>query len=206
MTTSESVYERVLGERFAAIHPALRAYFGALPPGTVGVGHGTFAEAGSRLRFLRPMLTCLARRGILFPERGTDVPFTVVNTATRRGTLTATRTFRFPARERVLVDEMSIAEGRLIDRVGRGGRLEIALDVLVVDEGVRLRSRRLALRLAGRRIPLPHAVRVTVDERAVDGGQHVDVRLRSPLLGEVFRYVGAFTYTHAEGLSATEGS
>lgn len=71
------------------------------------------------------------------------------------------------------------------------------LDVHVADGCVRLRSTSLALRIGGRRLPVPHVVRVTVDESFSDGRQHVDVRLRSPLVGEVFRYAGPFTYAQS---------
>ncbi|WP_439591328.1 DUF4166 domain-containing protein [Microbacterium sp.] len=197
MTTpsrSESVYQLVLGEGFAAIDPGLRPYFASAPEGT-GRGAGTFVTAGSRLRILRPAFAWLARRQILFPEFGRDVPFTVVNEQHADGSLSGIRTLHFAGGDRVLADSMTVDDGRLIDRIGIGGRLEVALDVDVADGCVRLRSTSLALRIGGRRLPLPHVVRVTVDESFSDGRQHVDVRLRSPLVGEVFRYAGSFSYS-----------
>ncbi len=66
-----------------------------------------------------------------------------------------------------------------------------------------MRSDRLWLRLAGARIPLPRFATVTVAESWVSepgsvGRQHVDVRLRSPVLGEWFRYAGTFSYRYEE--------
>ncbi|MDJ1113663.1 hypothetical protein [Microbacterium dauci] len=70
------------------------------------------------------------------------------------------------------------------ERLGVDGALELELRPHVVDGGMPLSSTRLA--------------RVTVDELADDGevpsGQRVDVRVRMPVLGEVFRYSGAVTY------------
>jgi len=44
------------------------------------------------------------------------------------------------------------------------------------------------------RFRMPGLVRVTLAESVVGGRQHVDVRMTAPVLGEVFRYVGSFTY------------
>jgi hypothetical protein len=41
---------------------------------------------------------------------------------------------------------------------------------------------------------MPGLVRVELTETAGDGGQHVDVRLDAPVLGELFRYTGTFHY------------
>ena len=162
----ESVYERVLGDRIDKLDAGLRRYFGALPEGCVGVGHGVFEVAGSRVRVLWPVWRFLAWRGVLLPERGCDVPFSVVNTAHADGSLTAARTVRFGARRRVMVDRMSVERRALVDRIGRRGGLEVALDVRVEGGALRLQSRRIALRLRRVRVPLGRLAEVTVIERA----------------------------------------
>ena len=191
-----SVWERVLRAQFDDLDPRLRPYFAATPDGFAGEGRGTFDTAGSRVRVLRPLLAWMARHEILFPEIEADVPFTIVNTPSADGSLGAVRTFRFTRGDRIVSDRISVVDGRLVDRIGRGGRLEVVLGVQARTGGMRLRSQGLAVHVAGRRIPLPPVVRVTVDERFAEGLQHVDVRLRSPLIGEVFRYAGTFTYSH----------
>jgi Domain of unknown function (DUF4166) len=80
--------------------------------------------------------------------------------------------------------------------VGRHGRLELTLDVAVDRGGIRLVSTGLSLRIGSRRLPLPPFARVTVDERVNGDGQRVDVCVRSPFIGEIFRYRGSFTYEH----------
>ncbi len=189
-----SVYERVLGERVHELDPGLRAYFGDLPPGTVGRGSGVYEVAGSRHRWLRPVLAWLASRQVLFPEFGHGIPFTVEN----RGDRTAVRTFTFPARTRVMVDAMTVVDGVLHDRLGRRGGLEVAFELRVVDGGLRMRSGRQWLHLGALRVRMPGLVRVSLAETARDGVQHVDVRMTAPVLGEVFRYAGTFRYSVIE--------
>lgn len=193
---AESVYQQVAQGEWDTLDPRLRAYFGPAPSDTVGVGRGIYEFAGSRMRVLRLVFALTTRSGILFPEVGRDVPFTVINAPEADGSLTATRTFAFPNRVRVMRDTLVVHDGRLVERVGKGGRLELTLGVTVVDGGMRLESRRLGLRLGSLRLPLPPFTRVTVDECADGGGQRVDVRMQSPFIGEIFRYTGTFTYEH----------
>jgi hypothetical protein len=194
MHSSTSVYEQVLGTRFDELHPALTSYFGPLPPGTAGIGRGTFTSAGLRCRALAPVFALLARLGVVFPERERDVDFTVVNIADRRGGVRGIRLFHLRGRTRVLRDAMTAEGDRIVDRVGVGGLLEATFGVEVDRGGVRMTSERLALRIGFARIPLPRFATVTVDEVWREGCQHVDVRLRMPLLGDVFGYTGSFTY------------
>ena len=194
--TSESVYQQVLQGEWADLDPRLRTYFGPTSPGSIGVGRGTYDTAGSRIRLLRPVFAVTARSQILFPEVGSDVPFTVVNAPQPDGTLTASRTFAFPHRMRVMRDTLRVIDGRLVERIGKGGLLEMTLDVLVDRGGMRLVSRGMSLRLGSLTVPLPPFAQVTVEERADGDRQYVDVRVRSRLVGEIFRYAGTFTYEH----------
>lgn len=94
-------------------------------------------------------------------------------------------------------DTMRAGDGEIIERLGRRGGLEVRLRPAVADGRMVLRSRRLAWQVGGLRVPLPRVASVTVRESADPyggGRQRVDVRLRMPLLGEVFRYSGSFAY------------
>ena len=188
---TDSVYQRVLGSALSSLRPELRGYFTTT---SVGIGEGVFSVAGSRYRILRPLLAFLAWRGVLFPEYATDVPFSITNTPLPDGSLHAVRTFNFPGRSRPLVDTMRVIDGRLHDYLGKRGGLEVRMLVELSDGDLRMSSERLWLHLLGLRIPLPPLASVTVDESWTADGQHVDVRLRMPLLGEWFRYAGSFTY------------
>lgn len=192
-----SVYEQALGERFAELDPQLRTYFGGIPKGFEGVGHGRYEEAGLRFRPLRPLFALLGRWHIAFAEHGENVPFTVRNNAAPGGTLHAVRTFSFPTVTRAMKDSIRTDGGRLIDRVGARGEVEIELELLIADGRLTMESRRLAVHVAGVRVPLPPIVRISLCERTLsreDGTQHVDVRITVPLLGDIYGYSGTFTY------------
>jgi hypothetical protein len=184
----------VLGDRFGTLDPRLRSYFGAPLAGTVGRGTGVYEVAGSRLRWLWPVLAWLAWRRVLFPEYGRDIPFEIVNTTHPDGTLSARRAFAFPHRTRVMEDTMSVVDGTLHDRLGRRGGLEVEFALDIVDGSLHMQSRRQWLHLGRTRFRMPGLVRVTLAESADAGTQRVDVRMTAPLLGEVFRYSGSFDY------------
>jgi hypothetical protein len=194
---TDSVYQRVLGSEFEKLGDNLRPYFGGDPNGGPGIGSGTFEVAGSQHRVLLPILAYLGRRRILFPEFAHDVPFEVVNTPARDGSLSAVRTLHFPnGRTRALEDTMRVVDGRIHDFLGTGRGLEAGFEITVADGALRMRSDRLWIHLGGARIRLPGLATVTVAESWADGRQHVDVRLRSPLIGEWFRYAGSFSYRY----------
>ncbi|WP_375383965.1 DUF4166 domain-containing protein [uncultured Microbacterium sp.] len=191
------MYQRVLGPRFKGLDPQLQRYFGAIPAAFEGRGVGRYERAGLRRRILRPVFAILGWRHIAFSESGSDVPFTVQNVAQPDGSLSATRTFEFARGVRTMRDRMRVVEGRLIDRIGTRGEIEVEFAVDVVRGGLRMQSRRIALRLGRVRLPLAPLVRVVIEERAVRGGcgQRVDVRMLLPLVGEIYGYSGGFIYS-----------
>ena len=199
----QSVYQRVLGNDFTGLAPELRNYFSAPPADSVGRGHGVFEIAGSRARWLAPVFAFLAWRRILFPEFGRNVPFTVTNIPGPGDGLSSRREFHFPGRERIMQDTMHVVDGRLHDFLGRRGGLEVRLVVSVAASGsLRMVSDRAWLHVRALRLPLPAllAARVLLTESWVDDHQRVDVSLRHPLFGEIFRYAGHFDH-HYESLA-----
>jgi hypothetical protein len=195
---NESVYQRVLGERFDELSPQLRTYFASPPPGSAGRGTGVFEVAGPRHRLLWPAFAVLASRRVLFPERARDVPFTVTNVPGPGDGLSARREFHLPGRDRLMVDTMHVVDGALHDFVGRRGGLEVRFVLDVVDGALRMTSDRAWLHLGAVRVPLPAllSARVRLTESWAGAVQRVDVQMRHPLLGLVFEYRGAFTYAY----------
>lgn len=195
--SSRSVYQRALGADFSALDPRLQKYFGPIPRGWVGHGSGVYSVAGSRYRLLRPALALFAWRHTLFPEFGRNVPFAITNTPGTDGSLSAVRTFRFSHRTRVMEDTMTVLNGEIHDRLGKRRGLDVTIQLSVAAGGLRMTSTGLAIHLGRIRIPLPPAATMTLDERTDPTDptrQHVDVRITTPILREVFRYIGTFTY------------
>ncbi len=193
---TQSVYERVLGSEIELLVPELRHYFGG--GDHVGMGSGVFEVAGCRVPILRPLLAYLARQRILFPEFARDVPFDIVNSPREDGSLDAIRTFHLPGRDRPLEDTMRVIGGHLHDFMGRSRGFEVRLAVTIEDGFLQMRSDRQWMRVFGVRIRIPQLAKVTVSESWADGRQHVDVRLRTPLLGDWFRYAGSFRYEYRD--------
>ena len=191
-----SVYERVLGADIETLAPQLRSYFSG--GHGVGVGAGVFDVAGCRVALLRPLLAYLARQRILFPEFARNVPFEILNTPTSEGGLDAVRIFHLPGRDRPLEDTMRVIDGHLHDFMGRRRGFEVRM-VLSIAEGVlTMRSDRQWIRVLGTRLRIPQLATVSVTESWRDEHQHVDVRLRTPVLGDWFRYSGEFTYSYGD--------
>ncbi len=186
-----SPYEATLD--LDGLHPRLRAYFGAIPEGSVGRGLGVFDSVGTPRRWLWPVLSVLGRQGVVFPYWGGGVPFTVVNTPAG-GSLAGARTFHFPQGDRTMCDRMTVVDGRLVDDLGRARRYRTTLAARVVDGALTLRSERFRLRIGRMHLPFPG--RVELVERWDDGSarQHVSVTITVPVVGRVYEYAGFFTY------------
>lgn len=177
-----SPYENAID--LEGLDPHLRAYFGEIPAGSIGIGRGVFDVVGTPKRWLWPVLWVLGRQGVVFAAWARDVPFTVVNRPDE-GSLHGYRTFHLSRGDRTMVDRI---DNSLVDHLGTRGQYRAALVGAVVDGGLRLRSTRLWFH--GIRIP----GRVEVTERRVDELQHVAVVITAPIVGRVYEYSGYFSY------------
>jgi hypothetical protein len=196
--SGSSPYERALGSTLDALHPRLRTYLGAIPPGHVGRGHGTFDVVGTPRRSLWPLLAVLGRMGIAFPVHEFRVPFSIENRPGRSASVAATRCFDFKTGTRRMTDVMQIRRGRLLDVLGTGGHVRALFEAVVDDGALDMRSVAVGLRIGGLRLRVPDLVapRVRLVERFDDASesQHVDVTLEAPLIGRLYEYSGSFTY------------
>ena len=205
-------------EVLARLHPRLRTYFAAVPPGHVGRGEGVFTVVGTPRRWVWPVLAWFARDAVMFPVWERDVPFTVENRPAhvRRGStgleaqvaVRAHRTFRFRSGARTMVDAITAEPDGLVDHLGRRGRVSALLRTEVDGTGpdagaLRLVSTRVTFRALGREVRLPAVItpRVTLVERFDDEAdrQRVSLVLSAPVVGTLYRYEGAFRYEIAPG-------
>ncbi|MEO7124309.1 MAG: DUF4166 domain-containing protein [Lacisediminihabitans sp.] len=209
-----SPYEVVLGDAFDDLHPRLRAYFGEIPPGSVGRGRGTFDRVGTPMRWLWPVLAVLARQGIAFAVWEQQVPFEVENHSTEgdahaaphHPTVSAIRTFHFRKSQRQMIDAITLEKAPdgglvLVDHLGPRRYLSAQLHMTVRDGALDMRSTkttRMTVRVGRRHIRIPALIAptVTLTERFDNATerQHVSVVLAVPGLGRIYEYAGFFEY------------
>ncbi|MDQ1532020.1 MAG: hypothetical protein QOE37_2125 [Microbacteriaceae bacterium] len=204
--TGRSPWEVALGPSADRLHPRLRAYTAAVPPGSLGRGSGTFEFAGAPNPVLRRLLAPLSPVGILHPAWERDVPFEIVNRPGPGPSVSAERTLRFSTGAWTMRDRVTIDDRGLADHLGAGGILRVGLRATVRDGALHLSSTTLAVRLARWwvRVPRPLAPSLRLEERYDDreGRQRVHLRLTAPLLGVLYEYRGGFTYAIEGALPA----
>src|SRR5438128_4101973 len=77
-----SIYEKVLGSDFKRLHPKIQERFGfSSSDGTACIGKGIMDEVWHGALYTLPFLYVGSWRRIMFPERGTKVPFSIENYA-----------------------------------------------------------------------------------------------------------------------------
>ncbi|WP_436531184.1 DUF4166 domain-containing protein [Actinoplanes sp. HUAS TT8] len=201
-----SVFEQALGDDFDRLHPRLQRRFGVDGTRDQGcIGTGTMDKVWRGGAFTAPFLHLGTLRHVLFPETGTDIPFTIENYAYGdtygRPTLTFVRTFQVrPHRRRRFDATMVYHPDRdvIVDYLGTTQHLAVDLDVSTDERGgLRIRSGSQVFR-GGVRCPgllLGDAeVREWWDERA--GRFNIQVTVRNRRFGPLFGYHGSFTATY----------
>lgn len=205
-----SILRRALGADFVRLHPKLRERFSVgLASGTACLGSGTMSRIWHGNPMIRPFLHLGASRHILFPEQGTDVPFTIENwpylDRAGRETVSFTRTFELPARRRRFDATMvwDSATDRLIDYLGTHQHVATELRFAADGAGgVRVRSTTQRFRMWRLDCPVPAMVtghaRLHEWYDTAEGMFHIDVRVVNRWLGPLFGYRGRFTVRYVD--------
>ena len=94
-----SIYQQVLGADFCRLHPKIQQRFGFSSTDEIAaIGTGTMERIWHGHPYTLPFLYIGTWRRIMFPEYGTEVPFTIQNYAYvdrfGRETVTWVRTFQ----------------------------------------------------------------------------------------------------------------
>lgn len=196
------VYERALGEAAADLHPKVHERYSLdADDGVVCVGRGEMDITRGTL--VLPALYAMATQNMLFPEAGTDVPFSVTTTAytTAAGheAMTTRREFDFGETTRVF-DSLTVwdaAAGRLLDFLGTHGRVASELRPRVEDGALVVAGGRQWARVGGRYVPLPGPLAADVEVRdrydEADERYHVTATVENALVGHMLGYRGSFT-------------
>ncbi|MBP2705967.1 DUF4166 domain-containing protein [Microbispora sp. RL4-1S] len=204
-----SIFERALGADFARLHPQLRQRLGvSVTDGRACLGTGVMEHIW-HARFTRPFLALGAKRNILVPEQGRQVPFTIENypyvDSYGRETVTFVRTFDLPGRRRRFDATMvyDLEGDGVVDYLGCHQHLAVDLD-LRVDElgGLVIRSGEFRLHEGWFSCRLPElmtgtaVVRESYDDDA--GRFRIGVTVSHPRLGPLFGYRGTFSARYVD--------
>jgi hypothetical protein len=201
--TVTSIYQRAMGAEFGKLHPEIRKRFGfSSEDGIASIGRGVMDEIWHGPFWTLPFLYVGSVRRIMFPEYGTDTPFTIENYAYRdrfdRETVTWIR--RFSGRTPRRFDAYMIfseERQRIVDYLGTHQHLAVDLELRADAEGA------LCLRSTAQRFyegpiaftfPLLFSgaaeVRESFDDRA--GRFRIEVKVINRRWGPLFGYRGAF--------------
>lgn len=199
-----SIFARALGSDFDRLHPCIQRRFGFDSHDRIGsVGRGVMDEIWRGGPWTVPFLALGARRAIMFPDTGRNVPFTIENHAFvddfGRETISMIRTFELPGRRRRFDAWMVYSEnrGRIVDYLGSHEALAVDLDVSVAPNGgIRLVSGGQRLYTGPLGIPIPLAVSGVADvvewfDDAI-GRYRITVDVRNRRFGRLFGYRGTF--------------
>lgn len=198
-----SIYERALGADFRKLHPRIQERFGFGSDDRIAsVGCGVM----ERIRFSRLVSIPLyvgAKRHIMFPQGGENIPFTVENYAYvdrfGRETVTWVRKFKFPNAIRRFDATMiySKRRERIVDYLGNKQHLAVDLQVSAAPNGgIRIRSgeQRFYEGLLQFRCPMKLSGIADVVEWFDDEADRyrITVEVNNPIVGTVFKYKGSF--------------
>lgn len=198
-----SIYQQALGDDYERLHPRIRERFGLQSEaGVACIGRGVMDRVWYNRLAALP-LAVGARRHLMFPQAGEQVPFTVHNYAYTdrwgRETVSWVRKFRFPGRLRQFDATMIYSDerGRIVDYLGNRQHLAVDLELSVDPRGgIRIRSgeQRCYEGLLQFRWPQLFTGAAEVCEWYDEAADcyRIEVDVSSPLLGPVFRYAGRF--------------
>jgi hypothetical protein len=170
---------------------------------------GTMDRVWRRHRWLDPALGMMARRRLLFPDAGRDVPATlrVHSLRDREGVPRQVWARRFGfAVVRAFDAELWFDRRRnaIVERFGRGGGLEVEWRMEPIGaDGVAIVAGGGRLRIGPITIPIPASL--TPRARAIQHGVGrdgitIDLSLGLPVLGPILGYSGTFRLTSADPL------
>jgi len=198
-----SIYRQALGQEFSKLHPRIQERFGfSSADGIASVGTGVMEEIWHGPAYTLPFLYVGTWRRIMFPEKATNVPFTIENYAYTdqygRETVTWIRKFR-AARPRRFDAYMiySRERGKIVDYLGTHQHLAVDIELSVhPNGGLRLYSgaQRFYEGIVGFTFPMLFSGIAKVCEWYDDRERcfRIEVDVRNRTWGKLFGYRGSF--------------
>jgi hypothetical protein len=206
-----SIYQLALGSDFERLHPRIQQRFGFGSADRVAsIGEGVMEEVWRGRPYTVPFLYIGTWRRIMFPDHGTNIPFSVENYAYIDGfgreTVTWVRTFQVGKRPRRFDAYMIFSQKRnkIVDYLGSHEHLAVDLDLSVDEEGgLRLRSgeQRFYEGWIGFRFPMVFSGIADVREWYDDAEERfrIDVSVTNRTWGRLFGYRGWFHERRLQG-------
>jgi hypothetical protein len=206
-----SIYQLALGSDFERLHPRIQQRFGFGSADRVAsIGEGVMEEVWRGRPYTVPFLYIGTWRRIMFPDHGTNIPFSVENYAYIDGfgreTVTWVRTFQVGKRPRRFDAYMIFSQKRnkIVDYLGSHEHLAVDLDLSVDEEGgLRLRSgeQRFYEGWIGFRFPMVFSGIADVREWYDDAEERfrIDVSVTNRTWGRFFGYRGWFHERRLQG-------
>jgi hypothetical protein len=199
----KSIYQQAMGSDFARLHPQIQRRFSLCSEsGIAAVGNGIMESLWHGASYTLPFLYVGTWRRIMFPEQGTNVPFTIENYAYRdqagRETVTWIRTFHTRKTRRFdayMID--SRQRGCIVDYLGTHQHLAVDINISVAENGgVKLRSgeQRFYEGPLGFRFPMLFSGVAEVCEWYDEQAQcfRISVHVENRAWGRLFGYSGRF--------------
>ena len=199
-----SIYQQVLGEDFARLHPKIQKRFGFSSANKVAaIGRGIMEEVWLGKFYTLPFLYIGTWRNIMFPQTGRNVPFTIENYAYQdrfgRETVTWVRSYQFTKKQRRFDATMIYSQQRqmIVDYLGTHQHLAVDIKLEVAENGgLRLISgeQRFYEGWLGFRFPMLFSGYAEVCEWYDDTEEKykISVDVRNRYWGRLFGYRGSF--------------
>jgi hypothetical protein len=199
-----SIYEQALGDKFKLLHPRIQERFGfSSKDGGASVGRGVMDKVWRGKFFTLPFLYIGSWRRIMFPEHGSNIPFTVRNYAYAdpfgRETVTWIRNFetRTPRRFDAYMI-FSQQRGCIVDYLGTHEHLAVDIHLSVDNRGglcLRSGEQRFYEGAVGFTFPMAFSGVADVCEWFEEADQkfHIEVNVHNDVWGPLFGYTGSFT-------------
>jgi len=196
------IYKEILGEDFNRLHPKLQDRY-SIALNKPFHGRGTMLSITNGKSWLKPILKLAVRWKFLFPEEGSNIPFTIRNTAKQlpngEQEIYWERTFYFQHVTRQFNAFMTIDAKRMLvkDYLGEPNLIYSDLNFSVTPEGnLQIQSGAQRLLFGKWEIPIPNLLegKVAVLEGYDDINDlyTIQVNIRNPILGRVMAYEGRF--------------
>ncbi|MER2000238.1 MAG: DUF4166 domain-containing protein [Lysinibacillus sp.] len=197
------IYETLLAENFSKLHPKLQERY-RLPLNEEFFASGMMHTICSGPKLLRPLYQLFTKNRFLFPEGGTNIPFTISNKSylndEQQAEVYWERTFYFPDATRKFNATMTVDLKRKVvkDYLGDPSIFYSDLQFDVTKDGfllIRSKEQRVVIGRAEFGLPRLLTGRVTVTE-GFDDVQNVytiHVSIFNDVMGRMMLYAGTFT-------------